>query len=102
MEDKGKTINIETYDEEEDLHTFVKEIEPDKEVEEDIHPMCTISKLPKYVPPWKGKAKIPKDLEATKSTLQTPLLPNGIRFEGSSLGRIPTMKFKDWDLADSE
>jgi len=58
--------------------------------------------LPEYVPPWKGKTKIPKDLDATKSALQTPLLPNGIIFEGSHLGCVPTMKFEDWYLTDSE
>lgn len=47
-------------------------------------------------------AKIPKDLEATKSLLQTSLLPDEIRFDGLSLGQIPNIKFKDWDLTDSE
>jgi len=59
-------------------------------------------KFPEYVPPWKGKTKIPKDLDATKSTLQTLLLPDGIVFEGLHLGFIPTMKFEDWDLVDSK
>lgn len=64
--------------------------------------MRAIAKLPQYVPLWKGKSKVPKDLDATKGTLQTSLLPNGILFEGVVLGRVPMMKFEDWDLMDSE
>ena len=69
---------------------------------EDIQSMCSLVKFHKYVPPWKGKTKIPKDLDATKSALQTPLLLDGIVFEGLHLGCVPTMKFEDWDLTDSE
>lgn len=43
-----------------------------------------------------------KDLEAMKSTLQTPLLLDEIRFEGLPLGQIPNIKFEYWDLVDSE
>ena len=50
MEDKGKTINLETDDEEEDLQAFVEEIEADEEMEEDIQPVLAKAKLPKYVP----------------------------------------------------
>jgi len=71
-------------------------------MEEDIEPVCTAAKLLEYVPPWKGKEKVPKDLDATKSTLQNPLLPDVILFEGLVMGHMPTMKFEDWDLADSE
>lgn len=45
---------------------------------------------------------MPKDLDETKSLLQSPLLLNGIVFEGMHVGRVPTMKFKDWDLAIRE
>jgi len=45
---------------------------------------------------------MPKDLDNSKSPLQTPLLPDGIIFEGTHLGRVPTLKFEDWDLADHE
>jgi len=41
---------------------------------------------------------VPKDLDETKSFLQTPLLPDDIMFEGMHLGRVLTMKFEDWDL----
>lgn len=64
--------------------------------------MCSTTKFPGCVPPQKGNTKIPKDLDATKSALQTPLLPDGIVFEGSHLGHVPTMKFEDWNLMDSE
>lgn len=64
--------------------------------------MYSTTNLPPYVPPWNGKAKILKDLKATKSALHTLLLPDDIRFEDTPLGQVPTMKFEDWDLADSE
>lgn len=101
-EDKGKLVNIEIDDEEEDLQDFVEEIEPDEEMEEDIQPVRTTAKLPKYVPPRRGKAKVPKGMDAIKSTLETPLLQDVILFEGSILGRVPTMIFEDWYLADIE
>ena len=71
-------------------------------MEEDIQPVRTVAKLPKYVPPQKGKAKVPKDLDVVKSSLQTPLLPDGIVLEGMHLGCVLTMKFECWDLADRE
>jgi len=71
-------------------------------MEEDIQLVCAAAKFPEYIPLRKGKAKIDKDLDATKSTLQTPLLPDGIVFEGLALGRMSTMKFEDWNLVDSE
>jgi len=40
----------------------------------------TLIKFPAYVPLQKGKAKVPKDLDETKSSLQTPLLPDSIIF----------------------
>lgn len=36
MEDKGKIVNLEADDEEEELQAFVEEIESDEEMEEDI------------------------------------------------------------------
>jgi len=102
MEDKDKTVNLETDDEKEDLQAFIEVIEVDEEMEEEIQRVCTIAILPKYVPPWRGKEKVPKDLDAIKSALQTLLLPGGILFEGSVSGRVPTMKFEDLDLMDSE
>jgi len=64
--------------------------------------MHAAAKLPEYVPPWKGKAKVCKDMDTVKSTLETPLFPDGILFDGLALGYIPMIKFQDWDLMDSE
>lgn len=71
-------------------------------MEEGIQPVHVVAKQPKYVLPRRGKAKVPKDLDAIRNTLKTPLLPNGILFEGSILGCMPMMKFEDWDLADNQ
>ena len=49
-------------------------------MEEDIKPMRSVAKFPENVPLQKRKTKIPNDLDATKSALQTPLLPDGIMF----------------------
>lgn len=43
-------------------------------------------KLPMYIPPRKGEVRVPKDLDTTKSVLQTPLLLDEITFEGLLLG----------------
>lgn len=45
-----------------------------------------LTRLPAYVPPLKCKAKVPKDIDERKSSLQTPLLPDDIIFEGAHLG----------------
>lgn len=95
MEEKGKVVNLDIGDEEEDVQALVDDREVDEEMIEDIHPMRAPAQLLEYVPSRKGKVKVPKDLDATKSALQTSLLPDGIMFEGSALGRVPTMKFED-------
>lgn len=102
MEEKGKAVTIKTDGEEEDFQTMIIIVEEEEDVEEDIQSLHSAVKLPAYVPLRKGKTKVQKDLDATKSSLQTPLLPNGIIFEGTHLGRIPTIKFEDWDLTNSE
>jgi len=45
---------------------------------------------------------VPKDIDESKSTLQTPLLPDDIVFEGPHLWQVHVLKFKDWDLTDHE
>lgn len=95
MAKKGKVVTINTNEEEEDLHSLTIIVEDDEDKEGDIQPICSATKLPTYVPPQKGKTKVLKDLDETKSSLQTPLLTDGIVFEGTHLGRMPTMKFKD-------
>lgn len=102
MAEKEKAVTIKSDEEEEDLQALITKIDAKDDFAEDVSLIPSAKNLPMYIPPWKGKAKIPKDLKATKSVLQTPLLPDGIRFEGTPLGRIPTMKFKYWDLVDSE
>lgn len=62
----------------------------------------SVIKLPPYIFPWKGIAKILKDLEAMKSALETPLLLDEIRFDGLPLGRVPNIKFEYYDLVDNE
>lgn len=61
-----------------------------------------ITQLLEYVPPRKGKAKLPKDINESKSSLQTPLLPDDIVFEGLHLGWVLVLKFEDWDLVNHE
>ena len=71
-------------------------------MEVDTQPTHSATKLPTYVPSRKGKAKVPKDLDETKSSLQTPLLPYGIMFEGTHLGHVLSLKFEYLDLVDHE
>lgn len=71
-------------------------------MEEHIQSVHFEMKFTMYIPLRKGKDKIPKDLDATKISLQTSLLPNRIIFEGSHMGRVPTMKFEYWNLMGSE
>ena len=61
-----------------------------------------ITRLPKYVPPCKGKTKVSKDIDESKVPLQTPLLLDEIVFKGPRLGWVPLLKLKDEDLADHE
>jgi len=61
-----------------------------------------ITRLAENVPPCKGKAKVPKDIDERKVLLQTPLLLDEIIFEGPCLGQVPLLKLEDWDLVDHE
>ena len=100
MAGKWKVVLINTYEEEEDMQALTFIAKEDEDMEEDIQPTHSATKMPAYVPPQKGKIKVPKDLDETKSSLQTSLLLDNIVFEGTHVGRVPTMKFEDWDLAD--
>lgn len=102
MEEKGKEINLETDEEGEDLEDLIIEEDEDEGMEVETEAAHPLTKLPAYVPPRKGKAKVPKDLDESKSSLQTPLLPNDIIFEGMHLGQVPNLKFEYWDLTDHE
>lgn len=50
MEENGKVVTIETYEEEEDLQALITEVEEEEDMEADIQLMCYAAKLPKYVP----------------------------------------------------
>jgi len=71
MEEKGKTVTIESDEEKEGSMTYVKEIDLD---EETIQPV----RRPKYVPPSKGKAKVPTNLDDVDNILIIPSLPKGV------------------------
>jgi len=46
--------------------------------------------------------KVTKDPDAAKFLINTPLLPEGITFEGPGLAWIAYLKMEDWDLDDHE
>lgn len=66
---------------------------------EGVEPMM---RLPEYIPPRKGKAKVMKDLDTGKFLVSTPLLPEQVVFEGPRLSHIPLLKMEDWDLTDTQ
>ena len=61
-----------------------------------------MTRLPGYVPLCKPKTKVPKDIDESKTPLQTPLLPNEIVFDRLRLALVLLLKLEDWDLADHE
>ena len=67
-----------------------------KEVEEvESQAADPIMWLSEYVPPLKPKSKVPKDIDESKTPLQTPLLLNVIVFDGPHLARVPLLKLED-------
>ena len=54
-----------------------------------------ITRLPEYVPPREGRAKVSKDIDESKISLQTSLLQDDIVFEGPHLGWVPLLKLDD-------
>jgi len=58
-------------------------------------------RCPKYVPPRKGKDKVPTNLDDIDNIITTSSLPKGVLIESTMIGRIAMMKFEDWDLADT-
>lgn len=69
VEDKGKVVIIETDEDKANLEDLIIEEEEDEGMEEETEPAHPPTKLPAYVPPRKAKAKVPKDLDKTKSSL---------------------------------
>lgn len=51
-----------------------------------------ISKLSDYIPPRKGKVKVPKDPVVGQFLLNTPLLPKSVTFERLVLGADPAFE----------
>jgi len=69
MEEKGKAINLEADEEEEDLKEILVEEEEGKEMEEETQGVDPLNRFPAYVPLRKGKARVPKDLDESTSSL---------------------------------
>lgn len=61
LEKKGKAINLEA-DEEEEFEEILVE-EDDVKMEVETQGADPITRLPAYVPPRKGKAKVPRDID---------------------------------------
>lgn len=64
--------------------------------------MDPITRLLEYVPQCKPKSKVAKDINESKSPLQTPLLRDEITFNDPCLARVSILKLKDWYLVDHE
>jgi len=65
------------------LKDLIAQIEVQDEDEDEVF---QIPSQPPYISPWNRVPKIPEDLDATKNTIQTPLILNEIRFNGLLLG----------------
>ena len=71
LEEKAKNVIIESEEEDEGPPTYVEEVL----LEEDpIQPV----QQPKYVPPSKGKAKVPTNFDEFDSVIVTPSLPKAM------------------------
>lgn len=71
-------------------------------MEEETLGVDPLTSLPTYVPAWKGKTRVPKDLDERKSSVKTPLLPDDIVFDGAHLGQVLVLKFEDQHLTNHE
>lgn len=69
MEEKGKAVTMEIDEEEIDLEELMMVEEEGEGMEEKAELTPISIKFPAYVPQRKGKAKVPKDLDETKSSL---------------------------------
>jgi len=54
-------------DEEENLEDILIEEDKDKDMEKEIKGVIPLTRLPTCVPPGKGKEKVPKDIDESKS-----------------------------------
>jgi len=64
MEEKGKTVTIESDEEEEGSPTYIEEVNPEED------PVQLVQR-PKYVSPSKGKAKVPTNLDEVNTICYT-------------------------------
>ena len=69
MEEKGKVVNLESNEEEEDFEDILVEEDEDEDMEEETEAAHPPIRLPTYVPSQKGKAKVPKDIDERKISL---------------------------------
>lgn len=86
---------MEIDEEEGDFKEILVKEEEDEEMEEETECTDPLTTFPMYVPLWKEKKSVRKDLDESKSSLQTPLLPNDIISEGVHLGQVPSLNFED-------
>jgi len=69
----------------------------DMEAEDvDIEGSNPISRLPKYIPLRRGKAKVPKEIDEIKAMLHTLLLPDKIAFHRLCLASLLKMEDYIW------
>lgn len=85
MEEKGKAINLEV-DEEEGFEEILIEEEEDVEMAVETQGADPLTRFPTYFSPRKRKARVPKDLNERKSSLDTLLLPDDIISDRGHLG----------------
>ena len=97
--DKGKAVTTEPTEEDNNLQALIDEIDAQAKEEEVAF---RLPSLPLYLSPWTRTTKILKDVDVAKTMLQSPLLPNDIRFEGLSMACISSIKFEDWYLVDND
>ena len=69
MEGKRKYVTVEFDEEEINLEELMGGEDEDEAMEVDTQPMHAAKKLPTYITLQKGKVKVPKDLDETKSSL---------------------------------
>jgi len=93
-QENAKMIDLEKEEEAEEIPMDDEDIAMEMEYVE-IEGSDPISELTEYIPPHRGKMKVPKDIDERKVTLHTPLLPDQIVFEGPHLGRVPLLKLED-------
>lgn len=88
MQEKAKMIDLEPEEEFEEIPMDDKDILVETKAIE-IEGSHQISKMLEYIPPCRGKTKVPKDINESIVTLHRPLLSDQIVFERPCLGCTP-------------